>query len=264
LRRTVFDEHGGRGARQSLPTDREGGDRQPGALAHGVAEPADRRLRRRLGEAQPALLRHNQPLVRPEARGGGHRLPGAALALLRPEDLRASQLPAQEQHQLLLGPAGQPDERRRDGGGGGRGRGRVRHRGRRRSGESARFRHRHRQGAAARHHQVQLALPPGQSDGRRLLARAVQLLAGRRRHPPQAQQLLEVRVREREREREGEPFCRPHPTTVRARSLPRAGWRRGGSLRNRDSDPPRPRERKRKRKRNYKSPPNEINATPAC
>lgn len=113
----VFGEPRRRGARQPRAADRTGGDRESRALADGIAEPAGRRLRRRVGEAQQPLLRHHQSELRPEARGGRHRLPGAAEPVLRAEDVRAAQLAAQEQHQLLLGAAGVADER------GGRGRG---------------------------------------------------------------------------------------------------------------------------------------------
>lgn len=144
--RPVLGEHGRRGAGQPLPADRARRDSEPGEVAHGVAESAHRRLRRRLGEAQQSVLRDYKSILRPEAGGGRRRLPGSALALLRSEDLRASQLAEKEQHKLLLGPVSGPNER-----------GRVVS-GRRRSGKSTRFRHRHCQGAAAQHYQVQLAL----------------------------------------------------------------------------------------------------------
>lgn len=73
---SVLGEHGRRGAGQPLPADRARRDSEPGEVTDGVAEPAHRRLRRRLGEAEQSFLRDNKPVLRPEAGGGRRSLPG--------------------------------------------------------------------------------------------------------------------------------------------------------------------------------------------
>lgn len=178
--RTVLGESRGRGPRQPRATDREGRDREPGPLADGVAESAGGRLRRRLREEEQPVLRDHQPQLRPETRGGRHRVPGAAEPVLSPEDLRAAQFAAQEQHQLLLGPAGVADER--GGGLGGRGR------------QPSGLGDQPGQGTPVEHHQIQLPLVAGQPHGGWHCTRSFQLPPRGRRFPAEAQQLAQTRT----------------------------------------------------------------------